>query len=139
MIRLIVEKHNIRESYGVPCEGIFWLINNDLIVYTDPVNRYSTQNIFDHKRVWESIKEKYGNVVFNYYPRGRVMVNPVTDNTGTLTGYKAYIYLDNCINTEEVLNELRYEFRLTSENCEVVYHGSDGGITSNHYTCHNCK
>lgn len=66
------------------------------------------------------------------------MVNPVYDN-GTLSGYKVYIYIDNCINNEEIIDEILYDFRLKGDNCELVYCGADGGITSNHYQCHNCK
>ena len=134
MIRLITEKNHISESYGKPCEGIFWFINNKLISYMDPVD-YNTK--LDHKIVWKSIRNQYDNVAFDYYPRGRVMVNEVRNSDGTLIKYKAYIYIDNCINTEEIIDNIKYQFSL--DKCEIMYVGSDGGVTSNHYKCHNCK
>ena len=135
MIRLIVEKTNILEGYGKPCEGIFWVIDGSLITYMDPVGFNTT---LDHKKVWETIQNKYGKVSFDFYPRGRVMVNEIRHND-SLEGYTAFIYIDDCINNDEIIDEVKYEFRLTGENCKIAYIGSDGGITSNHYKCHNCK
>ena len=136
MIRLITEKRNIKEGYGKPCEGIFWIIDNQLITYMDPVG---FNNNLDHKKVWTSIKHQYGNVPFDYYPRGRVMVNEIRDSDGVLQKYRAFIYIDDCINSEEVIDEIRHRFDLDRTHCEIVYIGSDGGITSNHYQCHNCR
>jgi hypothetical protein len=137
MIRLVIERRNIKESYGTPCEGIFWYIDGNLVVFTTPYNRPYN---FEHKTMWREIKGRYSNnVPFDYYPRGRVMVNADKDSEGNLIGYKAYIYIDNCINTEEILYEIKCEFRLTGDNCKIMYCGADGGITSNHYQCHDCK
>lgn len=139
MIKLVVERRNIKESYGTPCEGIFWYIDGNLVVFTSPYNKPYN---FDHKTMWEEIKRRYNkNVQFDYYPRGRVMVNKIVGldkNDSNSYAYKAYIYIDDCINTDEILYELKCEFRLTGDNCEIVYCGSDGGIASNHYKCHNC-
>ena len=134
MIRLIVEKVNISEGYGKPCDGIFWVIDGQLITYMNPIGFNSN---LDHSRVWQTIEAEYGNVSFNYYPRGRVMVNEVRNNDGTLDKYKAFIYIDNCINNDEIIDEIKYRFCLNK--CDIVYIGSDGGITDNHYQCHNCK
>ena len=135
MIRLIVEKRNIKEGYGKPYEGIFWFIDNKLIAFMDPVGFNTT---LDHKKVWETIKNQYGNVRFDYYPRGRVMTNEVRNSSGTLIGYKSFIYIDDCINTDEVIDEVKHHFDLDRTKCEIAYIGSDGGVTSNHYKCHNC-
>lgn len=134
MISLIIERNTINESYEKPSEGIFWFIDNKLIAYMDPVG-YSTN--LDHKTIWESIKTQYSNLPFNYYPRGRVMVNERRDDAGILNGYDAYIYVDDCINTQEIVDYIKYHFNLSK--CHIVYVGSDGGITSNHYKCHNCR
>lgn len=37
MIKLILERRNVFESLGKPCEGIFWFIDGQLIAYTDSV------------------------------------------------------------------------------------------------------
>ena len=136
MVRLIVEKLHINESLGKPCEGIFWFIDNKLISYMDPVGFNTT---LEHKNVWENIKNQYNNVSFDYYPRGRVMVNEIRNDDGVFEKYKVFIYIDDCINTDEIVMEIEYQFSVTGSNCEIVYVGSDGGITSNHYKCHNCK
>lgn len=134
MIHLISEKRIVKESYGKPCEGIFWLIDNKLISYMDPVGFNTT---LDHKRVWQTIRSQYGDVEFDYYPRGRVMVNKLEDYLGTLIGYKAYIYIDDCINEPEIVDTIKHQFTLNK--CQIVYIGSDGGVTSNHYRCNSCK
>lgn len=136
MIRLIVEKRNIREAYGKPCEGIFWIINGDLISYVNPVGFNSS---LEHKKIWNEIKLQYGNVPFDYYPHGRVMTNEIRDVEGTLIGYNSFIYIDDCINSEDIIEEIKYRFCLTGDNCKISYIGSDGGVTSNHYKCNNCK
>ncbi len=136
MIRLIVEKRNIREGYGKPCEGIFWIIDGDLISYVNPVGFNSA---LDHRRIWNEIKSSYKNVPFDYYPRGRVMTNEVKNSDGTLIGYKSFIYIDDCINTDDIIDEIKYRFCLIGDKCNIAYIGSDGGVTSNHYKCHNCK
>ena len=134
MVRLILEKRHIKESIGKPCEGIFWVIGNKMIAYTDPVG-FNTD--LEHVKMWKEIKHSYGDVPFDYYPRGRVMVNDVRNSDGTLKKYKAFIYIDDCINNAEIIDGIKYYFSLN--DCDVAYIGSDGGVTSNHYKCHNCK
>lgn len=134
MIRLILEKRHVNEGYGKPCEGIFWYIGNKLITYMDPVSFNTT---LEHKDIWQGIRQLYGDRQYDYYPRGRVMVNPVVDDNGVTVKYKAFIYIDNCINNEEIIDTVKYQFNIG--DCEIVYIGSDGGVTSNHYKCHNCK
>ena len=134
MVRLILEKRHIKESIGKPCEGIFWVIGNKMIAYTDPVG-FNTD--LEHIKMWKEIKHSYGDVPFDYYPRGRVMVNEVRNSDGTLQKYKAFIYIDDCINNSEIIEDVKYYFSLN--DCEITYIGSDGGVTSNHYRCHNCK
>lgn len=136
MIRLMIEKKNIREGLRKPCEGIFWIIDGELISYANPIGFNAS---LEHKKIWNDIKGRYGNVPFDYYPRGRVMTNEVRNSDGTLVGYRSFIYIDDCINTEDIIDEIKYCFRLTGDNCEIAYVGSDGGITSNYYKCHNCK
>jgi hypothetical protein len=135
MIKL---KNKIDESLDCPYEGIFWVINNNFIEFKDKVDitgRFSTD--LQHRKIWPEIKNKYGDFDFDYFPRGRVMVNVINKNE-TFDDYNVYIYIDNCINNESVINEIVYEFNLRN-NCDIKYIGSEGGITEDHYTCHNCK
>lgn len=141
---IIERKRRMNESLDAPCEGVFWFVNGDICAFSeqcDTSGRYSTN--LEHKEIWEELKnmKKYmvdGTVVpYTYFPRGRVMVNPKYVD-GVFNHYDVFIYVDDCCNNEECLSEIIYEFRL-NKNCEIKYVGSDGGITSNHYTCRNCR
>ena len=144
MRRFTIHKLRIKESLELPSEGIFWVIDNRLVAFDDPVD--TSGRYFDnveHIKIWNEIKHMYKvdgkEVDYNYFPRGRVMVNVVKDNNGTFLHYDVYIYIDNCINNDDVIDEIKYTFRLNKPNCDIKYVGADGGITSNHYTCHNCR
>jgi hypothetical protein len=142
-MKLFVErKRRIDESIDSPCEGIFWFINQELVAFTEQVDtsgRLSTD--LEHKKIWNIISERYKisgkKVPYNYYPCGRVMVNPRYVN-GSFDNYEAFIYIDDCINNSEYLEDIYYEFRL-NKNCVIKYIGSEGGVTSDHYTCHKCS
>ena len=144
MRKFTVHKLRIKESLELPSEGIFWVIDNRLVAFDDPVD--TSGRYFDnieHIKIWNEIKHMYKvdgkEVEYNYFPRGRVMVNAVRDNDGTFLHYDVYIYIDNCINNDDVIDEIKYTFRLNKPNCDIKYVDADGGITSNHYTCHNCR
>jgi hypothetical protein len=128
-------------SLDMPCEGIFWVVGNTLILFKYAANMFV--NEYKHTEAWKFIKNIYkvNNqlVDYNYYPRGRVMVNPMKDINGKFTHYDVYIYIDDCINNADIVEEVMYEFRLNKPNCNLKYVGADGGITSTHYTCHNCR
>lgn len=142
-MKLFIErKRRMNESIDAPCEGIFWFINNELVAFTEQVDtsgKWSTD--LEHSHIWNMIPERYKvnghSVPYDYFPRGRVMVNPNHIN-GVFDHYDVFIYIDDCINSTEYLKDIYYEFRL-NKNCKIKYTGSDGGITSNHYTCHNCS
>ena len=123
MIRLILEKRHVKEGYGKPCEGIFWYIDNKIVAYMDPVG-FNTD--LEHVKMWKCIKHLYGDVPFDYYPRGRVMVNEVRNSDGTLKKYKAFIYIDDCINNSEIIDDIK---RRNSENeCFQFAYGFDVNI-----------
>lgn len=142
-MKLFVERRRrINESIDSPCEGIFWFINEELVAFTEQVDtsgKLSTD--LEHKKIWEIISGRYKisekKVPYDYYPRGRVMVNPRYVN-GSFDHYDAFIYIDDCINNSEYLKDIYYEFRL-NKNCVIKYIGSEGGVTSDHYTCHKCS
>lgn len=144
MRKFTTHRLKIKESLELPSEGIFWVIDNRLVSFDDPVD--TSGRYFDdmeHVKIWNEIKHMYKvdgkEVNYNYFPRGRVMINVVKDNNGTFLHYDVYIYIDNCINNDDVVDEIKYTFRLNRPNCNIKYIGADGGITSNHYTCHNCR
>ena len=144
MRRFTTHKLRIKESFELPSEGIFWVINNRLVSFDDTVD--TSGRYFDnveHIKIWNEIKHMYKingkEVEYNYFPRGRVMVNPMRNNDGTFSHYDVYVYIDNCINNDDIINEIKYAFRLNRPNCNIKYIGADGGITSNHYTCHDCR
>ncbi len=144
MRKFTVHKLRIKESLELPSEGIFWVIDNRLVAFDDLVD--TSGRYFDnveHIKIWNEIKHMYKvdgrEVEYNYFPRGRVMVNAVRDNDGTFLHFDVYIYIDNCINNDDIIDEIKYTFRLNKPNCDIKYVGADGGITSNHYTCHNCR
>ena len=144
-LKIITErKYRTNESLDAPCEGIFWIIDDKLIAFTeqtDTTGKWSTD--LEHTKIWKEIKFKYKvdgrEVKYNYYPRGRVVVNPIRDSGGEFKNYDVYIYIDKCINNTEILNDIKYEYRLNNSKCKIKYIGSEGGITSDHYTCHNCR
>ena len=127
-------------SLDMPCEGIFWFIDNTLILFKCATNMYV--NEYKHTEAWKFIRDTYkvNNqlVDYNYYPRGRVVVNLIKDND-KFTYYDVYIHIDDCINNDDIVEEVMYEFRLNEPNCNLRYVGAYGEVTSNHYTCHNCR
>lgn len=145
MLKIYIErKYRMNESFDAPCEGIFWVINNELIAFTEQIDtsgKWSTD--LEHYKLWSELQHKFTvnnkTVDYNYFPRGRVMVNPIRDKNNNFLHYDVFIYIDNCINKSEIVNDIIYEFRLNNPKCNIKYIGADGGITSNHYTCHNCK
>lgn len=143
MYNFKVHKLRIKESFEMPSEGIFWIINNKLIAFDNYVDTTGRQfeNI-EHNKIWDEIKHMYkvnGKIVdYNYFPRGRVMVNPIRKND-IFSHYDIYIYIDKCINNNDIIEEIKYHFNLNKPSCHIKYIGTDGGITDNHYVCNNCK
>ena len=143
--RFTFHKLHLKESsVDTPCEGIFWYINDEILSFDNPVTISGMwSNNIEHIKLWKELANKYkvnGHTVdYNYFPRGRVMVNPIKNNNGSFSHYDAYIYIDNCINNEDVINDIKYTFRLNKPNVHIKYIGGEGGITSNHYTCHDCR
>ena len=131
------------ESLSIPCEGIFWFIDNKLIYFADEVNPKDPYDGTDllHKNVWNSIKNEYkvqGHTVdFDYFPRGRVETCVILNSDGTLDCYEAFVYLDRCIDTIEIRSKIEDAFRLYLSNVSVNYEGQLF-IDGSHYQCHNC-
>lgn len=132
----------ITESLQVPCEGIFWLIDENIISFTDEVNPRDPYSMTDllHKNVWETISKDYKvngyEVPYNYFPRGRVEVLVILNSDNILDHYEAYIYMDKHIGSK-YLDKIENDFRLYLPNVNVTCSGQMF-IDGSHYICHMC-
>ena len=138
--RIIDTEH----SFSLPYEGIFWLINDDLYAFADQVDksgRFSTT--LTHKDMWRTVQDTCflaKDVDYVYFPRGRVSIIPreikVNDSDYKIILYDSFIYLDKCINNNEIIDIIKHEFYLYGTECKYI--GCDGGITEDHYCCNCC-
>lgn len=137
-------KLQIKESLQVPCEGIFWVIDNKLVALKDEVNPRDPYQMTDllHKESWESLKNKYlvngKEVSYDYFPRGRVETSVILDSNNNLDFYLASVYMDSCINKNTYKDDIEKEFRLYLPKVKVEYCGQLF-IDGSHYICYNCK
>ena len=87
--------------------GVFWVVEDKLLAFpfdeTATVGIAKSGNTFNHKLLWEHVKPC--NKPFDYYPRGRVEVNP----KGT-----AIIYLSTYVE-EKYIAEIKTTFGITAE------------------------
>ena len=74
----------LKENKSLPMEGFFWIINNKVIGYAKEVPQYNYSYSFEgktHKNTWINFSKDYlvddKEVSFDYFPRGRVMVDPI--------------------------------------------------------------
>ena len=141
---IILSEKKLKESIQVPCEGIFWFIDNELICLKDPINPRDPYFMTDllHKESWRYLKSKYlvngKEVAYDYFPRGRVEVLTILDHNGNFDKYEANIYIDRCIDKKDIRNEIEQEYRLYLPKVDVHYNGQLF-IDGSHYTFHNCK
>ena len=138
----IVEKVKMFNSPNMPCEGIFWIINDTLISFMDKVNPYDFHSTdLLHIEEWKKIRNQYkvnNKVVsYNYYPRGRVLLIPIFEDDKTFNYFNAYVYLDKCIDNDDMRQMIINQFTLYNF-CRVTFDGQLG-MDGSHYNCHNCK
>ena len=127
---------------NVPQEGIFWIKDGEFVAYTWQVTvGYEDQDCFnrnnvtylDHRNVWKDTRNE--TVSFDYYPRGRVTVEPLFDENGKfIYKYSYCIYIDNCCNNGYTIGLIDREFNLS--DCTCLYIGPCG---AENYTCHSCR
>lgn len=135
---------NIKESLQVPCEGIFWVIDGQLVALKDEVNPRDPMQMTDllHKDSWNSLKDNYKvngkTVPYDYFPRGRVETLVILNTDNSLHHYEASVYMDRCLGGIELRNMIEDEFRLYLPNVSVSYCGQLF-IDGSHYTCYNCR
>lgn len=98
----------LKENRNYPCEGYFWIINDEVIGITTEVPQYNydySLNGKTHKETWKQISKDYlvngHEVEWDYFPRGRVMVDPNYDLDDKFDNYSCIVFLDKCINTKE--------------------------------------
>lgn len=129
----------VDESINIPCEGIFWVIDDKVISFVDTVDindKMFMTNLL-HKNVWNEIKNDHtvdGRVVpYDYFPRGRVEALFINNR------FQSEVYMDNCIfYNQSVRDQIENDFRLYLPNVKVEYCGQLF-IDGSHYTCNKCK
>lgn len=62
----------------MPAEGVFWLVDDELLAFPFDKNRFpeaiaKTGRTYNHKKLWQLVKPKGNNKPFDYFPRGRVV------------------------------------------------------------------
>ena len=132
------------ESQVLPKEGFFWIIDGKIISYDVDVPKYNYEYQLDgktHKNTWENIKPNGCDKEFDYYPRGRVMVDPNYDFNNEFQGYLVTIFLDDCITAKEY-KEMVLDYYNLNLPTVISINWMDNlrkrtGI--DHYRCNNCK
>ena len=139
----LVFENTLDESLLIPYEGIFWYIDDTLIVLkdqVDPNDQFFCTDLL-HRTSWSEIAENYkvnGKCVsYDYFPRGRVEILPIKDEYLNVT-YVAEVYMDKCIQKQHIKEEIENSFNLFLPNVTVSYPGQLY-IDGSHYTCYNCR
>lgn len=135
------------ENSNYPREGYFWIIDDKVIGYAEEVPKYNYEYSFKgktHENTWNNIKSEYlvdgKEVEFDYYPRGRVMVDPnYKDNE--FYNYSVLVFMDPCIGSQKYKDMVANYYNLNLKTCPnpmwMTSMRERTGI--NHYTCHNCR
>lgn len=136
---------NITASTTLPKQGIFWVIDGNLIAFADTIDPsdFVEFGAMNHRDTWRHIRSEYKvqgkEVEYDYFPRGRVIVCPTFDEDNHINGYDCGIYADACIIDEpDVREQIENEFDLYHPSGKVSYLG-DYSTDNTHYTCHACR
>lgn len=137
----------LKENTNYPYEGYFWIINDRVVGITSEVPHYDYEynlNGKTHKNTWVNIAQNYlvnGKVVeWDYFPRGRIMVDPNYDSEGKFMDYSCIVFLDKCINNDKCKQLIIDYYNLslpTIHNITWTMLSERAGI--DHYSCHNCR
>ena len=137
----------LKEGKVYPYEGYFWIIDNKVIGVASEVPHYDYEfslNGKTHKNTWGTISKDFlvngKEVPFDYFPRGRVMVDPEYHLDGSFDEYTCIVFLDKCINNEDCKRMIVDYYNLdlpTIHRVKWSMLGERAGI--DHYQCHNCK
>lgn len=137
----------LKESSNLPYEGFFWIIDGSVVGVVSEVPQYNYNYALNgktHSNTWNKFKADYmvdGSCVdFDYFPRGRVMVDPNYSLDGKFTDYSCMVFLDKCINNDECKEKIIDYYNLdlrTVHNISWMMLGERAGI--DHYTCNGCR
>lgn len=138
----------LKESLVYPYEGFFWIINNEVVGITAEVPHYDYEyrlNGKTHENTWSAFKNDYPadgkTVAWDYYPRGRIMIDPDYDlTTGEFQEYSCIVFLDKCINNSECKQLITDYYNLdipAIRRIRWTMLGERAGI--DHYQCHWCR
>ena len=145
-VQSVFSSLKITAGINVPEVGIFWIIDDEIVVISEGVdknyNPLAHEDVL-HIEVWKTIKNRYkvdGKAVkYDYFPRGRVMIYPIKDKSGVFQYFECDVYGDKCIiNDADVREMIEDKFRLYLNTCKVSYKGQLS-VDGTHYTCHNCR
>lgn len=105
-------------------EGVFWVIEGKLYAYpfgsVDSREAITKTNAtYNHKKLWNELNLNVFHKPYNYYPRGRVVIN---------SRGKVIIYMNHNI-CFSMIKEIKEKFNLVIEP-RIIYDGST------HYRCH---
>lgn len=136
------------ESTNFPSEGFFWIINDKVVGLSSEVPTSNYQYELDgktHQNTWRLFQKDYlvngHEVPYDYYPRGRIMIDPHYDLiTNKFTEYSCIVFLDKCINNDKYKRIVTDYYNLdlkTIPYISWVMLGERAGI--DHYTCHMCR
>lgn len=137
----------LREKLNYPYEGYFWIINDKVVGITAEVPQYNYDynlNGKTHQNTWNSFKADYlvngKEVEWDYFPRGRIMIDPNYDLNDRFTDYSCMVFLDKCINNahckELIINYYNLDLP-TIPHINWTMLGERAGI--DHYQCYNCR
>ena len=131
----------------LPQEGIFWWVDQKLIYKTS----YASKKVippgekrgFLHINSWQQMRQIHpeikSEVGYTYYPRGRVIVQPIFNQAMKFDHFLCDIYCDACIYNDEVArNEILEKFDLNNDLCQISWY-SGGSNDGTRYVCHMCK
>lgn len=137
----------LTENRNYPYEGYFWIIDGEIIGITAEVPQYNygyELNGKTHQNTWKNFMDDYKvdgkTVPWDYFPRGRIMIDPEYDFNDKFEEYTCIVFLDKCINNKECKQKIIDYYNLdlpTIPHITWTMLGERAGI--DHYTCHWCR
>lgn len=138
----------LKENRNYPNEGYFWIIKDKVVGISAEVPIHNYQYELDgktHQNTWYLFRDDYlvngKSVAFDYFPRGRIMIDPNFDiATNEFTEYSCIVFLDPCINNDFCKQLIINYYNLTLKSIpriDWIVLNTRAGI--DHYTCHNCR
>ena len=138
----------LKENRNYPYEGYFWIIDGEVVGITSEVPHYNYDydlNGKTHQNTWNEFSDHYNvdgkKVPWDYFPRGRIMIDPNYDlTTERFTEYSCIVFLDKCINNKECKEKIINYYNLdlpTIPHIMWTMLGERAGI--DHYQCHWCR